>query len=112
MSKIAWAILIGLILVVLLALGAVWLLPFWARGLGVGMMRPGIIGGLVFPFFLMRGFGFFLFWLLIIVGVILLFRATPQRAETSAARIAPVESPLEILQRRYTRGEITNGLHL
>ncbi len=112
MSRIAWGIFIGLILLVILALGAVSLVPFWARGLGFGFARPGIIGGLVFPFFLMRGFGFFLFWLLIIVGVILLFRATPQRAETSAARIAPVESPLEILQRRSARGEITNGLHL
>ncbi len=108
MSKIAWAVMIGVILLILLALGASLVLPFWARGLFPGTVRPGILPGLALPFLLMRGFSTFLFWFLIILGVILLFRALARGPEMTSARVATVESPLEILQRRYAQGEISN----
>ncbi len=106
MSRIAWGILIGIILLVLLALGAGVFLPFWARGLGFGL-RPGMMIGFGFPFLLARALGSLLFWLLLILGGVLLFRALARNTGTSTLPVVANESPLEILRRRYANGEIS-----
>ena len=46
-----------------------------------------------------------LFWILIIIGIVLLARALATRGVVGPPGAG--ESPLEILKRRYARGEIT-----
>jgi putative membrane protein len=109
MSKIVWAVIIGLIVLVILALGASLLLPLWARGFGYGLARPGLMGGfgLGWRFLLFRGIGSFLFWLLLIAGIILIVRALAGRPSAAASFTSvSAESPLDILKRRYAKGEI------
>jgi putative membrane protein len=108
MSKIAWAVIIGIVIVAMLALGAGVLFPFWARGLGYGMMRPGIVGGfgIAWPFLLLRGVGSFLFWLLLFVGLFLIIRSLAGQSSASGVTTITGESPLDILKRRYAKGEI------
>ena len=58
--------------------------------------------GFGFPFFLIgAGFRFFVF-AAIVVGIVFLVRGIGRRGWTGHS-----ESPLEILERRYARGEIT-----
>ena len=45
------------------------------------------------------------FWILVVVGVIFLVRGFASRTGTGGQADRP-ESPLEILQRRYAKGEI------
>lgn len=106
MSKIAWVATIGLLLLIIVAVGASLLLPFWARGFGFGMMRPGLMGGFGMPFMVMRGVGSFLFWLLVFSGIFLVIRSLAGRPSAPGVGAFPVESPLEILKRRYAKGEI------
>lgn len=106
MSKIAWAVIIGILVLLVLAIGAAVLLPFGGRFLGLGFVRPGIFGfGL--PFFWMRGIGMFVFWLLIIGGAVLIFSSLGHRTEVVSTVAPSVETPLDILKRRYANGEIT-----
>jgi putative membrane protein len=107
MSKIAWAVVVGLILLVILALGAGLGLTLWARGVAPGIMRPGFVGGFAWPFFLLRGLGGLLFWALIIVGIILVVGALARGTPRPNAGVVTGESPLDILKRRYAKGEIS-----
>jgi len=76
----------------------------WMMGPGIGM-GPGMMGG---------GYGMgwiwtiimFAFWIAVIVGVIFLIRwlAITMRTGGQSARLE--DSALEILKRRYARGEI------
>ena len=62
--------------------------------------------GLAFGFPFLGGVGMFLFWLLIIVGVVWLVGSMSHNL-APANTIAPAsESPLDILKRRYAKGEI------
>jgi putative membrane protein len=109
MSKIAWAVIIGLVALMILILGATLLFPFWARGIGLGLARAGWIGGfgLARPFLWFRGVGAFLFWLLLFAGIILIIRALAEGpSSTSGPGSVTTESPLDILKRRYAKGEI------
>jgi putative membrane protein len=108
MSKIAWAVIIGLVVLIVLALGASLLLPLWARGFGYGLVRPGLMGGfgLAWPFLLFRGIGSFLFWLLLFVGIVLIVRALVGHPSPAGVTSLTGESPLDILKRRYAKGEI------
>jgi uncharacterized membrane protein len=110
MSKIAWAVMIGIVILAILALGAGLLLPFWARGLGYGMMRPGIVGGfgIAWPFLLLRGVGSFLFWLLVFGGIFLIIRSLAGHSSATNVPTVTGEAPLDILKRRYAKGEINN----
>jgi putative membrane protein len=72
-------------------------------GFGWGMMGRGMMFG--FPF--IGGIGMFLFWLLIIAGVVWLIRSLSRGAGTAGTNATTNESPLEILKRRYAKGEIT-----
>lgn len=108
MSKVTWAAIIGVVvLIILLAVGASVLMPIFGRGFGFGFARPGIFGGFGLPFILLRGVGMFLFWLLIIGGIIWLVRGGTQRQQISNGTPLVSEAPLDILKRRYAKGEIT-----
>ncbi len=105
MSKKAWLALIGISVVIILIFGAgVWLLTMGrGYGFGWGMMGRGMMFG--YPF--MGGIGMFLFWLLVIVGVVWLIQSSARGAGATGANAPASESPLDILKRRYAKGEIT-----
>ena len=110
MSKIArnvFVILgIALLVVIVVGLGAFMV---FGRGLltGYRMMGPG--------FGMMYGFGFpfgggllsILFFLLLIGGVIWLIALPGRRPAPPQDTLPANESPLDILKRRYAKGEIT-----
>jgi len=111
MSKLAWVIVIGVAVLVILGLVSSLLIPFgYGRGFGGygwGMMGPGMMGGFGgfgFPF--MGGIWMILFWVLIIGGVVWLVQSLSRGTGNNVS--APhSESLLEILKRRYANGEIT-----
>jgi putative membrane protein len=103
MSKAAWAVVIILAISVVLVLGASLLLPMavgprygWGYG---GMMGPWMMGGVGMV-------GGLLFVLLVIGGVVWLVQAAG-RGGGGPSGGPRVESPLDILKRRYAGGEIT-----
>ncbi len=109
MSKLAWAIIIGVVVLLILAVGATLFLPFVARnfGLGFGLARPGLLGGFGLGFLVLRGLGSLLFWVLLIAGIFLLFRTVTVSPSTSGTAVVASETPLDILKRRYANGEIS-----
>ncbi|MDE3088739.1 MAG: SHOCT domain-containing protein [Chloroflexota bacterium] len=64
-----------------------------------------MMGGFGFPMMGM-GLGMLLFWVLIIGGVVWLVQALA-RGTGSSSVMPQSESPLDILKRRYAKGEIT-----
>lgn len=110
MSKTAWIVIgIGIVLLVIFVLASILLAPFvWGRGYGYswgGMMGPWMMGGFGFPF--MGGIAMLLFWLLIIGGVVWLVQSLARGGGSSETSAPTSESPLDILNRRYAKGEIT-----
>jgi putative membrane protein len=100
-----------LVLLVLLLLGGVGMMGFGGMGMGPGMMGGyagygGMMGG---------GYGFnplglilsLVLWALIISGIVLLVVWLARSANGGGSLIASSESPLDILKRRYARGEVT-----
>jgi putative membrane protein len=91
------AVIVAIVIVVPPVLGA---LSGWQGG-GWGMMGPGMMGGF--------GWGWFmpifmiLFWGLIIWGVVALVRGLGQPRDSDSSK---ADSALEVLKRRYARGEI------
>ena len=106
MGKIAWAVIIGIVILAILAIGGGLLLPFWARGMSYGLVRPGLMGGFGWPFLLLRGVGSFLFWLLLFAGIFLVIRAFAGHPSPAGIPTVTGEAPLDILKRRYAKGEI------
>jgi putative membrane protein len=103
MSRIAWVVVIGIALLVLLTLGAGLIAPLlYGRGYGYGW---GMMGGFGFPFMGM-GLGMILFWVLIIGGIVWLVQSLARGTGTRSIP-PPGESPFDILRSRYARGEIT-----
>jgi len=101
MSKLAWVIVIGIAVLVILMLVAGMLVPLlYGRGYGWGMM-----GGFGFPMMGM-GLGMLVFWVLIIAGGVWLVQSL-SRGTGSSLLMPQGESPLDILKRRYAKGEIT-----
>ncbi len=98
MSKLAWVIVIGIAVLVILMLVSGMLVPLlYGRGYGWGMM-----GGFGFPMMGM-GLGMLVFWVFIIAGGIWLVQSL-----SHGGTIAPQdESPLDILKHRYAKGELT-----
>jgi len=90
----------GVVLVLLVGVPLLWGGTSGWQGGGWGMMGPGMMGG--------SGWGLFgpilmlLFWGLVIWGVVALARGVggPGPGPT------PADSALELLKRRYARGEI------
>ena len=117
-SKLAWVIVIGVAVLVILGLVVSLLVPFGHGrgfgGYGWGMMGPGMtlaphasagvggLGGFGFPF--MGGIWMILFWVLIIGGVVWLIQSFARGTTSSAP---PSASFLEVLKQRYAKGEIT-----
>lgn len=109
MSKIAWVIVIGIAVLVILSLVSSLVAPLaYGRGFGYGWgMGPWMMGGFGgFGFPLMGGIGMILFWVLIIGGVVW-FVQSLARGTGSSASAPQGESLLEILKSRYAKGEIT-----
>lgn len=108
MSKTAWVVVIGVVVLVILVIGAGLLAPFdWGRGYGYGwggMMGPWMMGGWGFPF--LGGIVMLLFWGLVIAGIVWLVQSLSRGAGPGISA-PPAESPLEILKRRYAKGEIS-----
>lgn len=108
MNRKGWIALIAIsVVVVLLFAGGLLFLAMHGYGFGYGIMRPGMSFGFGYPFMMGGGIGMLLFWLLIIVGVIWLISAlSPRGSSPAGSNAAPSESPLDILKRRYAKGEI------
>lgn len=109
MSKTARNVLvtIGVVLLLLIIVGAVAFLVL-SRGFlaGYRFMGPGF----------MRGFGFYPFGggllslvlgVLIVVGIVWFVTALARSPEPPRESMPMSESPLDILKRRYAKGEIT-----
>ena len=72
---------------------------YYGWGMGPGMMGWGI-GGWFGPLFML------IFWVLIIVLIILLIRWLLSSSHTTSQSTVKEVSALEILKKRYARGEI------
>lgn len=105
MTKIAWGVVIGIALLVILLLGVSLLLPYGGgRGFGWGMIGPGMMGGFGFPFF--GGIMMILFWVILIGGGIWLFQSLARGGQSTWSATSR-ETPLDVLKARYAKGEIT-----
>lgn len=71
----------------------------WGRGMGPGMMGWGTMGWLG-PIFMI------IFWVLLVVLIILLIRWLLSSGQAGNPDRSRGESALEILKKRYARGEI------
>jgi putative membrane protein len=107
-TRTSWAIVFGVVLLLILIVGASMLIPFaWGRGFGGGFMGRGMMGGFGSPFMFMGGLGMIIFWVLLI-GAGIWFVQSLGRAPGPATANSPTgESPLDILKRRYAKGEIS-----
>jgi len=93
-------------LLVILAIASSLLAPFGGGpGYGWGMMGPWMMGGFGFPF--IGGIVMILFWVLIIGGVVWFVQSLARSSGGSGIGAPAGESPLDILRRRYAKGEIT-----
>ncbi|MDP2744792.1 MAG: SHOCT domain-containing protein [Dehalococcoidia bacterium] len=95
-------IIAGVLLLLMIVPSLIW--GGASGGYGGGMMGPGMMGG----FGLLGWFGpilMVLFWVLVIWGIIALVRGTNWTgpSDSSSSRS---DSALEILRKRYSRGEI------
>jgi putative membrane protein len=108
MTRAGWAIVVGVVLLLILIVAAGVFIPFvWGRGFGWGMMGRGMMGGFGSPFMFMGGFGMILFWVLLIGAGIWFVQSVGRSPGTDRAAMPMVESPLDILKRRYAKGEIS-----
>ena len=97
-ALIAGGIVIAILIVLSIVLGAIY---GW-QGYGYGMMGPwmmGGLGGLLFMPVLM-----IVFWGLVICGIVVLVRNAS--SASSGKSTGQGDSALEILKRRYAKGEI------
>ena len=93
----------GVIVAALIVLPIVFgLISGWQYG-GWGMMGPGVMGG--FGWMWLMPIFFIIFWGLVIWGIVALVRGlSGSRGSDSAPPTA--DSALEVLKKRYARGEI------
>ena len=98
-------------------------LALFAGGFILGRTSLGLVGyglglrGLNFGFGMMNGFGFggivpiiltIVFWVAVIaLGALLISGLVSRANRQSPANLPPAESALDILKKRYARGEIT-----
>ena len=69
-------------------------------GMGPGMMGGGYGMGWFGPIIMIA------FWIAVIVGIVFLIRWIVISTRSTGQRVHPEDSALEILKRRYARGEI------
>jgi len=91
------ALIIGGIILAILVVGSLLWSSFYGWQGGYGMMGPGwgVMGGFM-------GIGMVIFWGLIIWGIIVLVRGGAPGCGSGQS-----DSALEVLKRRYARGEIS-----
>ncbi len=99
MALIIGGILVAVLIVLPLVLG---LVSGWQYG-GWGMMGPGMMGGFGWGWFM--PIFFIIFWGLVIWGVVALVRGVSRPSGSDSASNRP-DSALDVLKRRYARGEI------
>ena len=97
-ALIIGGVLVAILIIVPLIFG---LFGGW-QGYGYGMMGPGMMGG--FGGFWFMPIIMIVFWGLVIWGIVALVRGV---SAGSTGPSAQTDSALEILKRRYARGEIT-----
>ena len=109
MSKTAWIVVLVVVVLIVGMTIASWFIPAalgsnYGYGMmgGRGMMGGGMMGG----WGLMGGLGI-LFWVLIIAGGIWLYQSLKRNNAATNPNAPTLESPLDILKRRYAKGEIT-----
>jgi len=90
-------VIVAILIVLPLVLGAVW---GWQGG-GWGMMGPWMTGG--FSWMWLMPIFFILFWGLVIWGIVTLVRG---RSGPRGSGSSEADSALEVLKKRYARGEI------
>ena len=91
----------GIIVVALIVLPTVFgLISGWQYG-GWGMMGPGMMGGFSWWWFI--PIFMILFWGLVIWGIVALVRGS---SGSRGSDSSTADSALEVLKRRYARGEI------
>ncbi len=89
-----------------------WLLAFPALLAAGGMAQAAGIGGRVCPWGWGRGMmwgfpgGMFMMFLLLLLGVVVVYVLLKRQGESRPVEVSR-ETPLEILKRRYAKGEIT-----
>jgi putative membrane protein len=96
-------IICGIILAILIVLPIVFGAIYGWQGYGYGMMGPWMMGG--FGGMLFMPILMIVFWGLVIWGIVALVRGVSLHGNTGTSYQA--DSALEILKRRYARGEIT-----
>ena len=102
MNRIAWAIVItvGALFVLVLGVSLLGSLAYgrgYGWGMGPWMMGPWMMGGGIFTL---------LFWVFIIAGAVWLIQSL-SRGGQSGLSAPGRETPLDILNARYAKGEIT-----
>ena len=91
----------GIIVAILIVLPLVFgLISGWQYG-GWGMMGPGMMGG--FSWWWFMPIFMILFWGLVIWGIVAMVRGLSGSRGSDSSR---VDSALEVLKKRYARGEI------
>lgn len=82
------------------------ILSGWGGGGGDYGWGPGMMGGFGHG---MGGFGFIImiaFWILIVVGIVFAIKWLAASTNAAKSTLASRETPLDILRKRYARGEI------
>jgi len=105
MSKLGWAVVIGVGVIALLLGG---FMMGWGGGYGGwGMMGgPGTMMG-SFGLPMMGGLAMLVFWALVIGGAVWFIQSMTRGSSHTGVSKQQTESPLDILKRRYASGDIS-----
>ncbi len=95
-ALIIGGIVIGVIVILSVVTGLLW---GW-QGYGYGMMGPGMMGGFGTMFLIP------ILWIVVLGLIIWAVVAAVRRPGESGSTVRSADSALEILKRRYARGEI------
>ncbi len=98
MALIIGGVIVAILIILPLVFGAI---SGWQGG-GWGMMGPGMMGG--FGWMWLMPIFFIIFWGLVIWGIVALVRGLSGSRGSDSSR---ADSALEVLKKRYARGEIT-----
>jgi len=107
MNKIARIVVIGVVILAAILIGASLLISSLTGTASV--FREGILGTRMMGWWgmpVLGVIGMLLFWVLLIGGIVWLVQSLSRGTRTSTPS-DPDGSPLEILKRRYAKGEIT-----
>ena len=97
---ISGGVIVAVLTIVPIIIGAV---SGW-QGYGYGMMGPGMMGNFGWGGFMGMGIGMVIFWGLVIWGIVALSRRVGSPGGAGSSNQS--DSALEVLKKRYARGEI------